>query len=199
MCGNKNRTQQAGGHCGCSHHGGAGSDPAVRLMPHEVDLIFPDVPTPDQRIASDAGEDLLRKLVRRHHERLAASSVGALIDQTPEVFDATVQRIADFVIERCGGKSDYTSEQGHVCMRVRHFPFTIDERSRDVWLRELLQALVEVEFLGSLLKAYWEWVEPMSIRMINRRTRKAQPARYPFAQVQPFLVSAGKLMNPIYG
>jgi hemoglobin len=199
MCGNEIRTQQSGGHCGCSHHRGSGSDPVARLMPHEVDLIFPDVPTPDQRIVAEAGEERLRRLVRRHHERLAQSPVSVLIDQTPEVFDATVQRIADFVIERCGGKSGYTEEHGHVCMRVRHFPFTIDERSRDVWLGELLHALIEVEFPASLLEAYWEWVEPMSIRMINRRTSKAQPLRYPFTQVQPFLVSAGKQANPIIG
>jgi hemoglobin len=86
-----------------------------------------------------------------------------------------------------------------VCMRVRHFPFTIDERSRDVWLGELLHALIEVEFPSSLLEAYWEWVEPMSIRMINRRTSKAQPLRYPFTQVKPFLVSAGNQANPIIG
>ncbi len=199
MCGNENRTQHSAGHCGCSQHNVKGPETADRLMPHQVDLIFPDVPTPDQRIVAEAGEDRLRRLVRRHHERLAVSPVSALIDQTPEVFDNTVERIADFVIERCGGKAAYTQEHGHVCMRVRHFPFSIDEQGRDVWLGELLHALIEVEFPPSLQASYWAWVEPMSLRMINRRTRKAQPVRYPFAKVEPFLTSAGKQVNPIIG
>lgn len=181
--------------CGCSQHErgerSRGAHPGV-------DLIFPEVPAPDPSIYQQAGEALLRRLVRRHHERLAVSPVGHLIDTTPQRFDSMVEKIADFIIEKCGGEPGYTQANGHVCMRVRHFPITIDERARDIWLGELLHALVEVEFPASLMEAYWSWVEPLSVRMINRRTCRAQPDHYPFAQVSPFLQERGAIPNPVY-
>ncbi len=54
-----------------------------------------------------------------------------------------------------------------------------------------------VEFPTSLMASYWSWVEPLSVRMINRRTRKAQPSHDPFDLVSPFLSAGGEVDNPL--
>lgn len=66
-------------------------------------------------------------------------------------------------------------------MRHRHFAVAIDERVREIWLRELLCSFDDVDFPPSLRETYWRWMEPFSIRMITRRTTREQPVRYPYA------------------
>ena len=93
-------------------------------------------------------------------------------------------RIQDYVIESCGGAADYTATQGTVCMRTRHFSLTIDESGRDIWLDCLWRAMEEAALPATLREQLWNWLEPMSIRMINCRRTKAQPRRYPFAWLE---------------
>jgi hemoglobin len=73
-------------------------------------------------------------------------------------------------------------------MRKRHYPFTIDEAARDIWLRQLWWAFDDVGFPSQIREEYWNWVEAFSIRMINRRTQRAQPQRYPFREVPTTLL-----------
>ena len=144
------------------------------------DLEFPEVRFPGPHLLRAVGEQALRNLVRRHHELLKASDIGHMLSTDPVQFDAAVERLADFVIESCGGPANYTLRQGPGCMRSRHFPFTIDEAARETWLACLVRALDDSGIPQPLCEEYWNWMEPMSIRMVNRRTQKPQPARYPF-------------------
>lgn len=144
------------------------------------DIDFPPVPFPTRRIFAVAGEDLLRALVRRHHERLRDSIVGHLFPFDAARFDEGVAKAADFVVEVAGGPDYYALAHGRVCMRTQHFPFTIDEQAREVWLAELLGAFADVAFPLDIREEYWNWVEAMSIRMINRRTMRAPPRRIPY-------------------
>ncbi len=73
-------------------------------------------------------------------------------------------------------------------MRRRHCPFTIDEVAREVWLRELWLAFDDVSFPAQLRREYWECVEAFSIHMINRRTQRAQPQRFPFTDMPSSLL-----------
>ncbi|WP_077298460.1 hypothetical protein [Aquaspirillum sp. LM1] len=68
-------------------------------------------------------------------------------------------------------------------MRTRHFPFTIDESAREVWLTLLWQAMQDTDFSSAAREEYWNWMEPFSLRMVNRRTTKAQPVRWAFADM----------------
>ena len=65
-------------------------------------------------------------------------------------------------------------------MRTRHFPFAIDEKSRETWLLCLWRAFEQADFPRGVRREFWEWMEPFSARMINRRTTKAQPRRLSF-------------------
>jgi len=161
------------------------ADAQVRWVGAGHDLAYPPVPFPPQRVFQIAGEACLRALVRRHHELLRASAVGALFPADERLFSEGAERAADFAVEACGGPAAYSPLQGHTCMRTRHLPFTIDEAGRALWLQLLRQAMDEVGLPDAVRADYWTWVEAMSIRMINRRTTKAQPARWPWAAAGP--------------
>lgn len=160
----------------------AGNERRIADASHDLD--FPEVPFPSSRILNVVGEALLRKLVRRHHDLLRASEIGDLFSSDEAEYQSAVTKIADFVVESCGGRTDYTMKHGKTCMRVRHFPFDIDETAREIWLSCLWQALEETEWPSAVREEYWNWMEPFSIRMINRRTFRSQPKRYPFDRVK---------------
>jgi len=169
--------------CGCGGHGATPARPEVgRRVPESHDMDFPEVPFPTARVLEIAGEAALRAVVFRHHGLLKQSEIGHLFVQDETAFAKLVGLIADFVVETCGGPQRFTEARGGGCMRTRHFPFTIDERGRDVWLEKLYQAIGDTSFPVELREEYWTWLEAMTIRMINRRTTKAQPERISWAQ-----------------
>ena len=135
---------------------------------------------------------MLRALVQCHHQRLSESALQQLFPSNEREFIAGVTRAADYVIETCGGPAYFTSRHGKPCMRKRHFPFTIDEAAREIWLRQLWLAFDDVGFPEQLREEYWNWVEPFSIRMINRRTQRAQPQRYAFRDVPSTLLQGNE-------
>lgn len=160
--------------CGC---GQQGRPPLGRVVPAGHELEMPEVRFPGPAILAGLGAEGLRRLVRHHHALLRASSIGHLFAPDPAQFAALVERIADYVVETCGGPEDFSLAHGHTCMRTRHFPFSIDEQAREVWLEKLLQAMCDTDFPQGLRQEYWTWMEAFSVRMINRRTTKAQPLR----------------------
>ena len=155
----------------------------VRWVDGFYELECPRVPFPSRRIFEVAGERMLRALVLRHHQRLSETPLRTLFPADSKRFLAGVTRAADYAVETSGGPKYYTPHHGKSCMRKRHFPFTIDEAAREIWLRQLWLAFDDVGFPAQIREEYWDWVESFSIRMINRRTQRAQPQRYPFREV----------------
>jgi hemoglobin len=169
---------------GCRCGGGPRRIPvsdSTRWVPAGQDLDFPPVPFPSRRLFEVAGEAGIRALVERHYARMRVSAIAPMFPPDETGFRAAVERALAFSLEACGGPAAYTGMRPDTtCMRTRHFPFVIDEAARSVWLRELWFAFGESGFPAELRAEYWDWVEAMSIRMINRRTQKGQPPRIPF-------------------
>ncbi|TCJ11650.1 globin [Parasulfuritortus cantonensis] len=176
--------------CMCSAGGSLQAVDEVRWMESHPDLIFPAVPFPSKHVFAATGTDALRGLVRRHHDRLKATVVGALFPDDPRMFAMAVEKAADFVVEACGGPELFTPVHGPMRMRIRHFPVSIDEHAREVWLRELLASFDDVGFPEPVREEYWNWMEPFSIRMITRRTTREQPRRHPYAGAAASLAQA---------
>jgi hemoglobin len=177
-----NPTAQHG--CGCGGHGHAATanPPAAgRVVAAHHELEMPEVRFPSARVLTVAGSAGLRRLVSHHHALLQQSVIGHLFAADDAAFAALVERIADYIVEVCGGPALFTPAHGNTCMRTRHFPFTIDEAGREIWLEKLLRAMEETEFPEELHEEYWTWMEAFTIRMINRRTTKTQPVRLPYA------------------
>lgn len=155
------------------------------------DLAFPSVTAPAADFFAVADEASLRALVWRHHERLRASSIGYLFPAEPKRFAAVVEKISRFVVETIRGSTRFVQSHGPTWMRSQHLPITIDETTRNIWLAELLVSFDDVGFPEAARRAYWNWVEALSILVINRRTMIGQPRRYPFADapnaLRPFI------------
>lgn len=176
--------------CLCNAGASVQATDEVRWLESFHDMDFPPVPFPSRRIHEVAGEKKLRELVRLHHIRLKDTEIGHLFPKSMRRFAAGIEKTADFVIEACGGSVSFTPRHGPMRMRERHFAFDIDERAREIWLLELLRAFDDVGFPEALREEYWNWVEPFSIRMINRRTTKEQPRRHPWAGAKVSLEQA---------
>lgn len=182
MCDGHRVSSEAASHsCGCSGHR---SDAAGRVIDAATELVLPAVPFPSRRVLDVVGEEKLRQVVHRHHQRLAAGPLAAMFPADADVFDALVRKVEDFIVESCGGAAAYSERHGKTCMRTRHFPFSIDESAREVWLQALFAAMVEADFPAEASEEYWNWLEAFSVRMINRRTMRAQPARITLATAQ---------------
>jgi hemoglobin len=170
--------------CGCGGHGHAApSKPEVgRRVPANHEMEMPEVPFPSSRVLEMVGANGLRRLVRQHHALLRQSEIGHLFAADDAAFATLIERIGDYIVEACGGPSAFTEAHGNTCMRTRHFPFSIDERGREIWLEKLFQAMGDTNFPDELRAEYWAWMEPFTVRMINRRTTKAQPIHLPYAE-----------------
>lgn len=159
-----------------------GSATAV-VRPSMVDLVFPEVIFPTNRVIQIAGEQKIRELVHYHHELIWHSHLQALFGGDLIHFEQAAARSADFHVEVCGGPKRYTGERGHPRLRERHFKATITEHDRVTWLELYIQALREVAFPADVVEEYWQWIESLSVRMINRRTHFAPPARMHFKTI----------------
>lgn len=174
-------TSQDGDACSCSHPPESLGD-KVRWKDASIDLAFPPVPIPSRRVFAATGESMLRALVKSHHERLLDSSIGHMFPVNKDRFAAVMEKTADFIIKATDGSARMGSAHEHSCLRTQHFPFSIDEAARDIWLAQLLLAFDDVRFPEEARLEFWNWVEALSIRMINRRTMHEQPRRYPLAK-----------------
>ncbi len=102
--------------------------------------------------------------------------------KSDKAFEKATKVIEDFFIEFMGGDKLYTSQKGHPMLRKRHFPFTIDESARDVWLECFRQAIVDCKIPKEFINELWNWIEPTSIRMINRRTTLKPIKRHKYSK-----------------
>jgi len=58
-------------------------------------------------------------------------------------WEGAEQRLADFLIFRCGGSDKYIQERGHPRLRMRHIPFKIGLAERDRWIKLMNNAINE--------------------------------------------------------
>ena len=149
----------------------------------KIDMVFPEVPFPSKKIFAVLGEEKIREMVRHHHGLLRKSAVGEMFPADDAEFLAGTEKTADFFIEATGGPARFTTAHGHPALRGRHFRFTIDEKGREIWLMMYKKTLKEIGFPKEHLREFWEWIEPLSIRMVNRRTQFEPPRRIPFDEI----------------
>jgi hemoglobin len=155
----------------------------VRVVEPKIDFVFPEVPFPSKKIFAAMGAERITQMVRHHHTLLRKSAIGGMFPSDDAAFEAATLKTADFFIEATGGPKAFTEQYGHPALRERHFRFLIDEKARDIWLMMYKKTLKEVAFPREHLGEFWNWIEPLSIRMINRRTGFEAPRRYPFETV----------------
>lgn len=153
------------------------------IKPIMIDFVYPEVPFPPKTIFKEFGKENIQKMVEYHHGLLKKSAIKHLFSQNEKEFEIVTNRTAQFFMEALGGGEIYSSQHGHPHLRSRHFPFTIDEQARDIWLMFYKKTLKDIAFPKIHIQAFWEWIESLSLRMINRRTMMEEPKRYPFKEI----------------
>ena len=152
----------------------------------KIDMIYPEVSFPSNKVFQAVGEKAIRALVREHHELVRRSNIGHLYPKEEKAFDEATRIIEDFFVQMLGGADIYTSSRGHPQLRNRHFPFEIDEEGRDIWLMCFKKALKKSDFPHEFLAEIWDWVEALSLRLVNRRTTMAELKRYPYEKISQY-------------
>lgn len=162
------------------------TDENPRRAHPKIDMIYPELFFPSNKTYLALGEAKIREVVKAHHVLIRTSKIGHLYPEDDATFEVATQKIEDFFVQMLGGKDLYTSKEGHPRLRDRHFPFEVTETGRDIWLmcfrKALKQTLVPKEFLPEI----WDWVEALSIRLINRRTSMEMVKRYPYESIQSY-------------
>ncbi len=168
--------------CGQSKFQGAGDEP--RSADAKMDFIYPPVVFPSNKILKSFGEANIRAMVLHHHSLLKKSSVGDMFPQDEKEFLEGTEKTADFFVEALGGGDVFSAKHGHPALRGRHFRFVIDEKGREIWLMMYKKTLKDIGFPKELVEEFWNWIEPLSIRMINRRTTTMLPERIYFDSIK---------------
>ena len=95
-------------------------------------------------VLKQIGEEGIHQLVSVFYRRVKSDDVlGPLYPK--EDWEGAEQRLADFLVYRCGGSEKYIQERGHPRLRMRHMPFKIGEKERDRWISLMTEAMLERE------------------------------------------------------
>jgi hemoglobin len=118
-------------------------------------------------IVPELGEAPLRALVAAFYQRVPGDDLLGPMYPAEDLAGAE-RRLADFLVERCGGPPCYSEQRGHPRLRMRHLGFPVDRAARDRWMGLMDAALGEVglpEPAGSALRTFLDGVATF---LINR-------------------------------
>jgi hemoglobin len=90
------------------------------------------------------GEEGLNDLVCAFYKRVKEDDLLSPMYPDDD-WEGAQERLADFLIYRCGGSQKYIEERGHPRLRMRHIPFQIGAAERDRWLKLMGEAMEEIK------------------------------------------------------
>ena len=113
------------------------------------------------------GEPAFRAIVGRFYG-LVAQDTEVLRPLYPEEdLGPAADRLALFLMQRCGGPTTYSDRRGHPRLRMRHVPFRIGPAERDAWLRAMNVAVDEAQLPEPYGAQLWEYLETTAHSMQN--------------------------------
>lgn len=112
------------------------------------------------------GESTFHRLVEAFYRRVEADPV--LRPMFPADLEEGKHAQYLFLMQFFGGPQTYMQERGHPRLRMRHFPFPIDQQARDHWLQHMLDALDEVGVAEPMRSEMRDYFERASTHMINK-------------------------------
>lgn len=152
---------------------------------------LPDVPAPAHSLLACCGESGLRRLVDRHMARLRYTP---LLAHAGDCYGCVVDRVADYVIEACGGPLYYSRRHARL-QAGAGLPVLLDAPGRELWLVQLWHALEDLGLPEPLRADYWSWAEAWSLQLLAPHARRVAPRRYPFALVQSWFADDALAMS----
>ena len=122
--------------------------------------------TPQSVFDLIGGEEPISAIVETFYAYVADDPV--LRPMYPDELDAPKRRLYLFLVQFFGGPRQYMEERGHPRLRMRHFPFPIDQRARDNWLRHMLKAIDDAGISEPARSRMREYFDRSSAFLINR-------------------------------
>ncbi len=111
------------------------------------------------------GEATFRQLVDGFYARVEADPELRKIFPSDMAEGKEAQFL--FLSQFFGGPTTYSQQRGHPRLRMRHMPFVIDQKARDLWLKHMLEALDEVGIEEPMRSTMVDYFDRGSQFMIN--------------------------------
>lgn len=135
------------------------------------------------------GRTVVERIVREFYDRVERDEeLRALF---PDDLDEGRVKQALFLEQWLGGEPRYSAAHGHPRLRMRHFPFAIDERAAGRWLRHMGEAFRAVGVPDAEMQEVFAGLGPLARHMVNANDdvprEPPQPAPLPlgFTVVEP--------------
>ena len=77
------------------------------------------------------------------------------------------EKLKLFFEQWLGGPAVYSEKYGHPRLRLRHFPFIIDEHHAGLWLRHMRQAMLARNIPAEAIAVVFERLAPLAKQMVN--------------------------------
>lgn len=139
---------------------------------------LPPIIFPTPSFLDKVGAETIPKIVLHHHRLLQKSAIAQMYPTDDAHFLEGVTKASHFLIQALGGEKTYTYSYGPPALCRTHAPFAIDDESREVWLMMYKQTLHDLDFPKELIGEFWNWIEPFSMRMVNRRSSSVPMKRF---------------------
>ena len=111
------------------------------------------------------GEAFFVALVDRFYDGVDADPT--IRHMYPDDLTEPRAHLAGFLAQYWGGPQDYSAQRGHPRLRMRHAPFAIGVKERDVWMEHMRSALDAAELPEDVYTEMVEYFENAATHLIN--------------------------------
>lgn len=111
------------------------------------------------------GEEGISRIVEAFYRRIETDDHMRPI--YPEDLEPGKEKLKLFLAMWLGGPQTYTERYGHPRLRIRHFPFVIDDLAAGRWLRYMRQAWEEEGVPEDVVSVVFERFGPLAHHMVN--------------------------------
>ena len=112
------------------------------------------------------GAPTFAKLTARFYEQVAEDQEFRALYPEEDLGPAE-ERLRLFLEQYWGGPETYSERRGHPRLRMRHAPFVITHKERDIWLRYMKVALDELGLPAEYRDVMWEYFHRAADVMVN--------------------------------
>lgn len=115
------------------------------------------------------GEDGVRRLVDRFYDLMDEKPEAATVRAMhPKDLKGSRTKLFWFMSGWLGGPPLYVERKGHPRLRMRHFPFAVDQAARDAWMLCMREAMAEVIEDDDLRQFLDRQLDKLATHMVNR-------------------------------